>query len=97
MYVKGLTLAYDKMSKGEVFPAHTMKAHMGSSSILPIILNLATIWKQVVAFHNPAPLPSQERTSRRLGGLWSWSGHFAEGGNLFTLPAMKPKIAQTTD
>jgi len=71
MYVKDLTLSYDKMSKGEVFPAHAMKAHMGNSSILPIIFNLAIIWKQVVAFHNPAPLPSQERTSRRLGGLWS--------------------------
>jgi len=62
MYIKDLTLSYDKTSKG-VFPAHAMKAYTGSSSIMPHILNLATIWKQVATFHNPAPLPSQERTS----------------------------------
>jgi hypothetical protein len=63
MYIKDLTLSYDKTSKGEVFPAHAMKAYTGSCSIVPLILNLATIWKQVVTFHNPAPLSSPERTS----------------------------------
>jgi len=63
MYIKDLTLSYDKMSKGEVFPAYAMKTYMGSRSIVPLILNLATIWKQAVTFHNLAPLLSQERTS----------------------------------
>jgi hypothetical protein len=100
MYIKDLTLSYDKTSKGEVFPAHAMKAYTGSSSIVPLILNLATIWKQVVFITRPLYPPKKEppyALNRRLSGLQSCSGHFTEHGNIFTLQAMKPKIAQTTD
>jgi len=74
MYIKDLTLSYDKTSKREVFPAHAMKTYTGSSSIVPLILNLATIRKQVFTFHNLAGtfiLPGKNLHTHWTGG---WVG-----------------------
>jgi hypothetical protein len=73
---------------------HAMKTYWGSGSIVPLILDLGTRWRQVVSFMPRLPYPQGKSPwyllDSRLGGPQSRSGHGGEEKNSQPPPEIEP-------
>jgi len=66
---------------GKVVPFHAMKAYRGRRGIAPLIFNLSLDGGERLTSHLGHFTPRKEARyplNRRLGGPWSWSGHFGD-------------------
>jgi len=85
--------------KSKVVPVYHRKAYKGSRGTTPPILKLDTGWKWSTSRLAVLPPGEQPRypLNRRLGGLQSQSGRFAEDKSPLPLPRFKPWTVQPVD